>query len=340
MKRFFKILVFLFLGLILLLFIYIQITIPKLTDETEAIIEQVIQGELQPLKGEEGFAYNGDIKIWYESILPKDSIKGTVLLIMGISNDALAWPNYFIDPLVASGYQVVRFDNRGTGLSDWMDDWDEDNAYSLSDMANDAVAVLDKLEIDKTHVIGVSLGGMIAQTLSLEHPDRLHTLTSMMSTGYMMDEDLPFVNTKLMKKLVLTQAKYGLVRTEKNAVKLHLTTRQLLRGSLDYQIGVEDLAQSVLYNLRKRKGDNHLAFRQHSAATFKSGSRYEALKTLTTPTLIIHGTTDPLIDFAHGKKCFELIPNATNFWVEGMGHDIPEPLSGEIVGRIVTFYND
>ena len=94
---------------------------------------------------------------------------GAVLLVMGISNDALGWPQPFIDGLVDAGFQVIRYDHRDTGLSDW----DVDGGYSLADMAADAVAVLDALGVEQAHVVGVSMGGMIVQTMAIEHPDRI-----------------------------------------------------------------------------------------------------------------------------------------------------------------------
>jgi pimeloyl-ACP methyl ester carboxylesterase len=116
---------------------------------------------------------------------------------MGIANDALAWPEHFIQPLVDSGFQVIRYDHRGTGLSDWIDRWDRDNPYSLGDMANDAIAVLNKLKINKAHVIGVSMGGMIAQTMAINHPERIMSLASLMSSGYIEDPNLEGISTDL-----------------------------------------------------------------------------------------------------------------------------------------------
>ena len=101
-----------------------------------------------------------------------------------------------------------------------------------------------------------------------------------------------------------------------------------------YEIDTKEVAESVIYNLRERNGYYDRAFQQQSEATIQSGSRYEALQFLEVPSLIIHGTTDPLIDFAHGKKCAELIPNAKSLWVEGMGHDIPEVFLGDILKAI------
>lgn len=315
--------------------IYIELSLPSLPAGTEDIIQQVQKSDLPALRGEQGYAQNGEVQIWYESISPKDSVKGTLLLIMGISNDALAWPRYFIDPLVEAGYRVVRYDNRGTGMTDWMEDWTAETAYSLEDIALDGIAVLDELNVDQAHIIGVSMGGMIAQALAIQHPDRALSLTSMMSTGDIVDPELSPINTALIKDLILAQVKYGILKTETNQVRMQILARQLLQGDTKHELDIEGIAQTILYNVRKRNGYYSKASQQHSAATLKSGSRHEALAQLITPTLIIHGMSDPLIRFEHGEKCYEVIPGAKKLWLEGMGHDIPKAYVGEVVEGII-----
>ena len=315
--------------------IYININLPNLPPLTNKIIDNALKKNALKLKGEQGYAKNNDTKIWYESKSPEDSIKGNIILIMGIANDALAWPDYFINSLVDSGYRVIRFDNRGTGMSDWMDDWSANNSYSLEDMADDAIAILDTLQIPKAHVIGASLGGMIAQSICVNYPERVITLVSIMSTGNIMDSNLPSINSGTIMDLMLAQIKYGIFDSESNQIKLHITSRMLLMGDDKYELDLENIANSVLYNLRQRKGFNSDASKQHIAATMKSGSRYEKLAKLKTPTLVIHGKSDPLIDFKHGIKTHEIIPNADSLWIKGMGHDIPQKFSSIIVIGII-----
>jgi len=320
--------------------IYMKISLPDLPDDADRIITEVIKSGPPPLKGKEGYAYNGNVKIWYESRMPSDSLRGTILLIMGMSNDALSWPEYFIDPLVESGYQVVRMDNRGTGLSDWDGDWSLFDSYTLEDMALDAIAVLDALKIETSHVIGISLGGMIAQALAIHHPERVSTLTSIMSSGYMMDDELPATKPILVTDLFMANLRYGLIKSETNIIKLHLLGRELLKGDNEYDINVEETAQSALYNIRNRKGDNPLSFQQQTQAILKSGSRYEDLRQLKIPTLIIHGIHDPMVPFEHGEKCYELIPNARKLWIDGLGHDIPELYTDTISSEILRLIQD
>lgn len=342
MKTFKKVLIIVVAIITILLtsaFIYIDLRLPELPALTNKIIEKALIKEHRKIVGDQGYAQNDSTKIWYNSIAPADSIKGNIILIMGIANDALAWPEYFIKPLVDSGYRVIRFDNRGTGMSDWHDNWSKSNAYSLHHMADDAISILDTLNITKAHVVGVSLGGMIAQTMSIKYPHRVVTLTSMMSTGNIMDEDLPSMNSGIVVDLMLASLRYGLIDTEANQIKLQLTARLLLMGEDKYELDIHEVANSVLHNLRIRKGYNSEASEQHITATLLSGSRYSDLAELSIPTLIIHGTSDPLIDFEHGKKCYEIIPDASNIWIEGMGHDIPPKYTDQIILGIVDHIN-
>jgi len=336
MKKVLKIVGILILLIVLGVSVFVYQAVPPLPAGAERIIDVAVASASVPLQGKEGYAYNGETQIWYEVIEPQpnDSIKGSLLLIMGISNDALGWPQYFLDPLVEAGYRVIRYDNRGTGLSDWGEDWDEENPYSLTDMAADGIAVLDQLNVEKAHVIGVSLGGMIAQETALAFPERIISLTSMLSSANMADDSLPGINLDLIKELILAQVRYGLLPGEANQVRLMISVRQSLQGNKDYPIDLEGTAQSVLYNLRERNGLNNEAFKQQSAAVMASGSREEALKELKARTLIVHGTADPLIPFAHGQKCVALIPGAKNLWIEGMGHDIPAAVSPQILAAI------
>ena len=317
--------------------IYIYTSGPVLSDEAEAIIYQVIDSDPPEIvSGMTAFANSNGVRIWYEDILPKGEIKGSILLIMGISNDALSWPQDFINAFTDAGYQVIRFDHRGTGMSDWLDDWDSENPYSLTDMANDGVAILDDLDIDKAHLIGVSLGGMIAQELTINHPERVSSLTSMMSSGYIEDPELPPISIKTTLELVKTILKYSFINSEANLIKMRLAARIILRGTADYELDYQQIAERVLYNTRKRQGFNQESLKQHQLAVHSSGSRYEKLMTLNTPTLIIHSKSDPLIPFEHGKKCFEFIPNADSLWLDDIGHDIPKVAIPTVCNKIIS----
>lgn len=329
------------IGIIILVLLaggtgYLYTSGPALPDRTETVIQEVMSGPLPELvQGETGFAQSKGVNIWYERIAPEGTSKGAVLLVMGISNDALGWPPSFLEAFVKAGYQVIRYDHRGTGLSDWMEDWDPDKSYALADMAEDGLAVLDQLGLQKAHVIGISMGGMIAQELAINHPDRISSLTSIMSSGDVEDPELPKISGDLAVELIKVSLKYGIVGGEKNMIKLHLASRMILMGETEHPLDVKSLSEQVLYNIRKRKGYNPGVSKQHQAAVRLSGSRYEKLGRLSLPVLVIHGTADPFIPLEHGKKCASVIPGADSFWVPHMGHDIPDALIGPVTERIM-----
>ncbi|MFC2104536.1 alpha/beta fold hydrolase [Bacteroidota bacterium] len=337
LKTFLISLISLFSIVLIGMLIYLS-SILRLSSEVKTIIKEVVKSEVpEIINGETGFAINDNVKIWYESIAPKDSAKASVLLFMGIANDGLAWPDYFIQPFIDSGYQVIRFDYRGTGLSDWMTDWSKSNAYSLSDISADGIAILDKLKIKKAHIIGLSMGGMVAQETVINYPDRILSLISIMSSGYIQDPNLMGISMDIIKDFVKLGLKYGIIKSEKNSLKLQISARQLLMGDNQYTINYKKMSEQVLYNLRNRNGYNPKVSQQHIYATSLSGSRYEGLKKIEIPTLIIHGNSDPFIPIEHGKKCVELIPNAKALFIDGLGHDIPEEFSDTIVNSILEF---
>lgn len=340
LKKIIKYIGIIFLLLILVGAFYIYTSGSELPANTDDIIENVCTNPLPELiKGQSGFANAQGVNIWYENIMPQDTPKGVVLLIMGISNDALGWPPQFIQSFINSGYQVIRYDHRGTGLSDWLDNWNAENPYTLTDMANDGIAILDKLGIQKANIIGVSMGGMIAQELAIHHSDRVASLTSIMSSGNVFDDKLPPISSAVAYDLIKVAIKYSVIGTERNMIKLHLASRMILMGTANHNLNTKAIAEQVLYNIRQRKGYNANVSKQHQSAVTQSGSRYEELKNLTMPTLIIHGESDPFIPIEHGKRCAALIPSADTLWIENMGHDIPNVFIPRITEKVMENFN-
>jgi pimeloyl-ACP methyl ester carboxylesterase len=332
--KIFKILAITLLAIFLVIAFYVFFTGPKLPENTDEIVKKVISSELPEfIKGKADYIRSGDLKIWYESITPSETSKGTILLFMGISNDALAWPQSFIDKLVNSGYQVVRYDYRGTGLSDWVENWKE-KPYSLADLANDAKIIMDSLKIKSANLVGVSMGGMVAQEFAINFPERTLSLTSIMSSGNIIDEKLPPISKKVVLDLVKTGIKYGIGKSDTKSIILQLAAREILKGKARYDLDIKLIAEQVLYNMKKRKGFNPLASEQHHEATYRSGSRYEKLKNLKIPVLIIHGTDDPFIPIEHSKKLASVIPHSKTKWFKNMGHDFPPVLEDSIVFEI------
>lgn len=329
------------LGFILLLvgciYIYMQFNARSFSEAELAEIQTAIARPLKKMVGKEDYAMNSDVRIWYDVHTPNDTVKGTVLLIMGLSADALIWPEFFYQPFVDNGYQVIRFDNRGVGNSDW-NAFGPDNPYTLSDMADDAIAILDTLGIEKAHLIGASMGGMIGQTLCIEHPERVATLTSIMSTAWTDDPEMPAIDMNVFVRIGINTIKYGLSGTVVDGVKLRIAIRELLMGSEKYVLDIESIAQLTRYNMEKRSGYNQKSGLQQTKAIEISGSRIEALKTIHTPTLVIHGKSDPLIPFEHGVKTAKLIPNTETLWIDGMGHTLPKMYSHTMISRIIGLF--
>ena len=329
-------------GVILILLVaaaalYINTSVPPLPPGTNEIIDQVLASELPELvTGRSGFAQSGESAIWYEMLEPEGPPRGAILLIMGISGDGLGWPPAFLEALVDAGYQVIRYDQRGTGMSDWVADWDGENPYTLHDMAADGVAILDALDIAQAHLVGISMGGMTAQQMAVDHPDRVLTLASIMSSCDIVDPQLPPISTAVVGDLLRASLKYGLLGDERNTIKQFVASRQALMGDTPYDLDTKFIAEQVLYNLRQRRGFNSQASAQHNAAVLAAEPRYEQLRELDIPILVLHGRSDPFIPIEHGQKCAAIIPGAQAVWVDGMGHDIPAAFNDIVVESILA----
>lgn len=253
----------------------------------------------------------------------------TVLLIMGIGTQLVHWAEGFCDNLAGRGYRVVRFDNRDMGLSSWFDGPPVDvpgaiarrmaglpvrAPYDLGDMADDAAGLLDGLGVARAHVAGISMGGMIAQTFALRHPDRLRSLTSWSSH--------PGARRYLVGKPASVRALLRPPpRTEDEAVA-RLQSLLAVIGSPAWPrdpATVERLAR-----LSWNRGYNPQGFARQLLAIMASGSRLGALPAVRAPTLVLHGKEDPLILPAAGVATAAAIPGARLELVEGLGHDLPE----------------
>jgi pimeloyl-ACP methyl ester carboxylesterase len=329
---------FLGFGIVLFILVFssillIFIAAKPVPEGAEEIIDKVFSTDLpEQITGETGIVESAGLNIWYESIKPKSRSKGTILLIMGLGGNALEWPLYFTRPLVDSGYHVIRFDNRSTGLSTWTD-----NDFTLRDLTGDAIALMNALEIDKAHIIGMSMGGMIGQMMAIEHPERVHSLISFMSSGFIEDPELPSLSRSAFISLIATGIRNGIPRTERNIIKTTIGVRNVLTPELSVK-RMQTLAEQSLYNQRFRKGFNPEAFVQQTIAVKNSGSRYEGLKNLMIPTIVIHGKEDPLIPVEHAIKTASIIPKSELLLLDGMGHDLsPEhaPLVHEAVMNLI-----
>lgn len=263
-----------------------------------------------------------------------------VLLIMGLSAQMDAWDDQFVEMLAARGLRVIRFDNRDIGLSTWFDDAGvpdlagalaegrlPDPVYSLADMASDAAGLLDALGIDRAHIVGASMGGMIAQTFAIAHPGRTRTLTSIFSTTG--DPAVGQPRPGLAETLFLAVPP----STREEAIEASVAGLKLI-GSPGYPPD-EDRLRSRAAAAYDRAYHPEGVLRQ-TLAVVTQPDRTPELGRLEIPTLVIHGDSDPLVDPSGGRATADAVPGAELWMVPGMGHDIPTPLFGEITGRIAA----
>jgi pimeloyl-ACP methyl ester carboxylesterase len=311
---------------------------PKLPTDTDAVIDRVSRSDLtNVVGGEAGYADSSGVRIWYESIPAASPEKGTVLLNISMGGNSLFWPLSFIRGLTSAGYRVIRYDQRGTGASDWMTVWDRKSPYSLLDMAADAVSVLDAQQVEHAHVIGLSLGGFVAQEIAIAHPSRVASLTLMSSAADPTDTSLPGPRiVPLLRSALagLPLLRYRLLGGERNLVK-EVIAKTISANGYD-GLDVEELAKLVLYDLRHRRGINLRAILQHQAAVAVTRSRYALLPELRVPTLVVHGTGDTFIPIEHAHKLADLIPDARHLWLQGTKHQFPYPDMAAVIRAIIS----
>lgn len=262
----------------------------------------------------------------------------TLLLVMGFTAQMIAWDDAFCQSLADLGLRVVRFDNRDCGLSTKLDGVTVDPGavmaatfaneppppvpYTLSDMALDAVGLLDHLGVDSAHIVGASMGGMIVQHIAIEHPSRVRSLTSIMSmTGEPeFGSPTPEAAEVLLappeterQAYIDASPRYGVWQSKRYFDETKV--KQQAARSYDRSFYPEGSARQL-------------------AAIYASGRRHEALGKLSVPTLVIHGTDDTLIPPSGGRRTHEVMPGSTLMLVADMGHDIPEPLQPMVVAAI------
>jgi pimeloyl-ACP methyl ester carboxylesterase len=278
------------------------------------------------------------IEICYDTF--GDPSAPPLLLVMGLGAQMIAWEEEFCAALAARDYWVVRYDNRDVGLSTRFDDAGVPDVmammpalmqgqaiqapYTLRDMADDAAGLLDALGIESAHIVGVSMGGMIVQTMAIHHPQRVRTLTSIMSTTG--NPELPTANPEVISLLIrpAPEDRDGYVASQVETWKV--------LGSPGFPFD-EDLVRERAGRAFDRGLCPEGTMRQ-MAAILASGSRKEALKSLSVPTLVIHGDADVLVPVEGGIDTAAAVPGAKLMIVEGMGHDIPLPVAPQVIEAI------
>ena len=260
---------------------------------------------------------------------PQHAGRQVVLLIMGLGMQLIAWPPAMVQGLVDAGFRVVRFDNRDIGLSQHFDHlktpnllwaglkyrmgWRIKPPYTVQDMAGDALGVLDALQIASAHVVGVSMGGMIAQRLALSATGRVHSLASVMSSSGA--RGLPEATAKVTRALMARPADKGLAAEIDHVVNLFK-----LIGSPGFPTD-DCLLRSQVVAATERSY-HPPGFMRQMVAIAADSQRAAALSRITVPTLVVHGKADSLVPFACGEDTARRIPGARLSLIDGMGHDL------------------
>lgn len=265
-----------------------------------------------------------------------------LLLIMGLGTQMTAWSPDFCNALAGHGHFVIRFDNRDIGLSTKFDGVKAPSRlhyvmnhlfhtglnapYSLKDMASDAAGVLGALDIESAHIVGASMGGMIAQLLTVDHPSRVKTLTSIMSSSG--DSKLPPARPEVVRHIFANRPK-----TSDPAVMLeHMIRTVKMISSPGYPRSDEEWREQLSASLARSFYPQ--GFKRQMAAIVDDGSRVQRLKTIDKPALVIHGSDDPLVPVECGVDTARHIKGAKLEILEGMGHDLPPQLVKTITSLI------
>ena len=270
-----------------------------------------------------------------------------VLLIMGLGMQLTAWPTLLLQALDQAGFRVIRFDNRDAGLSSGFDDWGVPNLlwnglkhrlgwsmrrpYSLQDMARDSLGVLDALHVSRAHVIGVSMGGMIAQRMAWTAPERVISLVSWMSSSGA--PDLPGPQPQVLKAMTTQPLNPGLEQAIRNTQ--HLLDVIASPGEHEDVLSVGERVRQAVQRAYRPAG----VMRQ-TLAVMSDADRYELLCDITCPTLVIHGRDDPLLPLPCGEDTARRIPGARLRVMDGMGHDIPPGLLQQFLPSLIQFLHE
>jgi pimeloyl-ACP methyl ester carboxylesterase len=276
----------------------------------------------------------GEIEIAFETT--GDPADPAVLLVIGLGTQLVHWDVDFVEQLAGRGFHVIRFDNRDSGRSTTIDapvpnlarafaGLRVDAPYLLDDMADDALGLLDQLGIERAHVVGASMGGMIAQSMAIRRPERLVSLASIMSTTGDRRVGRPRLRVfgVLLRRAPRTREAY----IEYSA----RVFRQI--GSPGFPADEARFREHAAAAFER--GHNSAGTARQLVAILASGDRTERLRALSVPTVVIHGTEDPLVPFRAGVAAARAIPGAELVAIPGMGHDLPRQVWGQVIDAVV-----
>lgn len=287
--------------------------------------------------------FANDLRLEVEDTAERD--RPAVLLISGMSMQLIVWPDDMVHQLHQAGYRVIRFDNRDIGLSQAMDDcttphllWfmlqqklglNPQAPYSVQDMAQDALAVLDHLKVKQAHLVGVSMGGMIAQRLCLSAPERVLSLTNIMSSSGA--KGLPGPKPA-MRRILMSPPATGPGSARRHALRF---VKALAGPGFEHPPGAQE---KMVDDSIKRSTRPLGAYRQMLAVMADRG-RASLLAKISAPTLVMHGKADPLLPYACGEDIAKRIPHAKLLGIEGLGHDFPPDALTLMLNRLLPFLN-
>jgi pimeloyl-ACP methyl ester carboxylesterase len=267
-------------------------------------------------------AKNGSVEIEWQSF--GDDRPDTVLLVNGLGSQMTRWPEAFCEKLVAKGYRAIRFDNRDVGLSSRPTE-----RYALRDMANDGIAVLDAAGVKKAHIAGVSMGGMIVQRMAIDHPDRILSMTSIMSTTGAPDK---FKSTP--EAMAVLDVPPPDPEADFEAYVADRVKNMRTIGSPAFPFSDEECRERVIAEYRRAFYPKGVAHQR--AAVGQDGDRTEELKRLKLPVVVLHGAADPLLMPIGGEATAAAIPGAELRIIPGMGHDLTPGLYDTFVDAITA----
>ena len=263
----------------------------------------------------------GAVDLCYDAF--GDPGRPTLLLIMGLGQQLIHWPEDFCRQLAAEGFRVVRFDNRDAGRSTHL----PGRRYTLEDMAEDSVGLLDALAVDSAHVVGASLGAMIAQTMAIRHPGRVRSLASLMSTTGR--RGVGRTSMRVFRHMLTRPP-----RTEQDAIERRVRVFATV-GSTGFDQDLDELRRVTAHAFRRDPLARDGRRRQHRAVR-AAGDRTEALRQVTAPSVVVHGTEDPMCHSSGGRATAEAIPGARLVLVPGMGHDLPRGAWPQLIHAIAS----
>lgn len=273
------------------------------------------------LLSESKFAYNGAVKIRYEYVPSQNGLN--LLFVMGLSIDAFGWSNTFLRPFLDAGYGVLRMDNRCTGGSSFVKNWGK-SKFDLGDMAADCFAVLDDAKIERTHAVGVSLGGMIVQQMAISSPNRVASITSIMSGANVHILNMPLRSYWTFLRLGYVAGKPRKLRGIEKYTAINTQIWQVLDPK-----NIDDTDVAWISAISQYQCENKQMIRSDSAphqaiAVLRTGSRFAGLQNTQMPKLVIHGDSDPLISVKNAFQFVKKIPNTKLLILKDMGHTLPK----------------